>query len=294
MIGEPITKALLISTAPKLWPQRAAHVRSNQNFKGRRSTSPPIARCNAPQDAKPPCVHASIHGCVRACVRVRECAMLEAFPRQLSHIADQSVDDALYSRSLWIIDQTGGIEYGIDRWCYSGRDQPSRCHQTRTELSRRARVCGTHWALGASEHPGLSGPDLQMSSPGTARLGRHYHSSRSSNLLTASPYSSSWTFHSKRMQVRTEMNSPCSDVSGEWAPLSASVYVEQKWQQRFPIWGDADAQPEGLASCLSHLAPSAHGEAAPCDWNHRQDGKHQEFASGRNFQNTQYRFSIRF
>lgn len=74
-------------------------------------------------------------------------------------------------------------------------------------------MCGTHWALGASEHPGLSGPDLQMSSPGTARLGRHYHSSRSSNLLTASPYSSSWTFHRKRMQVRTEMNSPCSDVT---------------------------------------------------------------------------------
>lgn len=86
-------------------------------------------------------------------------------------------------------------------------------------------MCCTHWALGASEeHPGLSGPDLQMSSPGTARLGRHYHSS-SSNLLTASPYSSSWTFHWKRMQVRTEMNSPWNDV----APgVSASVYVEQK------------------------------------------------------------------
>lgn len=34
------------------------------------------------------------------------------------------------------------------------------------------------------------------------------------------------------MQVRAEMNSPWNAA----APgVSASVYVEQKWQQRFPI-----------------------------------------------------------
>lgn len=35
----PLTKALLISLAPTLWPQCATHVHSNQNFKGTRSTS---------------------------------------------------------------------------------------------------------------------------------------------------------------------------------------------------------------------------------------------------------------
>lgn len=55
----------------------------------------------------------------------------------------------------------------------AGATSTSRCHQTRTEL-RRARVRCTHWAPDVSEeHLGLSGPDLQMSSPGTARLGRH-------------------------------------------------------------------------------------------------------------------------
>lgn len=50
----------------------------------------------------------------------------------------------------------------------------------------------THSPPGAlEEHPGLSGPALQMSSPGTARLDPHYHSLQSSSLLTASPYSSS-------------------------------------------------------------------------------------------------------
>ena len=44
------------------------------------------------------------------------------------------------------------------------------------------------------EHPGLSGPALQMTSPGTARLDPHYHSLPSfQHLLTASPYSSSLT-----------------------------------------------------------------------------------------------------
>lgn len=56
--------------------------------------------------------------------------------------------------------------------------RPSRPDVTknsqRIEESRGVCVCCTHWAPGASqEHPGLSGPDLQMSSPGTARLGRH-------------------------------------------------------------------------------------------------------------------------
>lgn len=173
MIGEPITKALLISTAPKLWPQRAAHVLIKTLKRRRPPSSHPrqcVAGCQASLRA-----YILSRMCARACVRVRarQCTTLEASPRQLSHIPDQSVDDAPDSRSLRIIDQTGRIEYGINRWGYGGRDQPSRCHQTRTEL-RRARVCCTHWAPGASEeHPGLSGPDLQMSSPGTARLGRH-------------------------------------------------------------------------------------------------------------------------
>lgn len=56
------------------------------------------------------------------------------------------------------------------------------------------RMYCTHSPPGAlEEHPGLSGPALQMSSPGTARLDPHYHSSQSSSLLTASPYSSSLT-----------------------------------------------------------------------------------------------------
>lgn len=60
-------------------------------------------------------------------------------------------------------------------------------------------MCCTHSAPGVlEEHPGLSGPDLQMSSPGTARLDRHYHSLPSSSLLTASPYSSSLTSHAKQ------------------------------------------------------------------------------------------------
>lgn len=62
--------ALLISTAPKLWPQRAAHACSNQNFK-ETSTPPPVTHCKALQDAKPPCVHTFFRGCVRACVRAR-------------------------------------------------------------------------------------------------------------------------------------------------------------------------------------------------------------------------------
>lgn len=83
---------------------------------------------------------------------------------------------------------------------------------------------------------------------------------KSSSLLTASPYSSSLTSHggknkTKRKQLHVGWNSPLIDVSGFRS--SVSLYVEQKWHQRIPIWGDADAQPEGLASCLSHLAPSA-------------------------------------
>lgn len=59
----------------------------------------------------------------------------------------------------------------------------------------------THSPPGAlEEHPGLSRPALQMSSPGTARLDPHYHSLQSSSLLTASRYSSSLTSHEKKNQ----------------------------------------------------------------------------------------------
>lgn len=116
MIGEPITKALLISTAPKLWPQRAAHVLIKTLKRRRPPSSHPrqcVAGCQASLRA-----YILSRMCARACVRVRarQCTTLEASPRQLSHIPDQSVDDAPDSRSLRIIDQTGRIEYGINRW----------------------------------------------------------------------------------------------------------------------------------------------------------------------------------
>ncbi len=63
----------------------------------------------------------------------------------------------------------------------------------------RDRMHCTHSPPGAlEEHPGLSGPALQMSSPGTARLDPHYHSLQSSSLLTASLYSSSLASHGRK------------------------------------------------------------------------------------------------
>lgn len=48
------------------------------------------------------------------------------------------------------------------------------------------------------EHPGLSRPAFQMSSPGTARLDPRYHSLQGFSLLTASLYSSSLALQKKK------------------------------------------------------------------------------------------------
>lgn len=90
------------------------------------------------------------------------------------------------------------------------------------------------------EHPSLSGPALQMTSPGTARLDPHYHSLLSfQHLLTASPYSSSLTSHgkSKEHKLKNKKHSctPGGDrlffffvvvVSGPQS--SVSLYVEHE------------------------------------------------------------------
>lgn len=168
-------------------------------------------------------------------------------------------------RSLWMIDQTGGIEYGIIPGRLRGMDTTSgpklsKCHWSDNKKKRKRKSCRmycTHLAPGAlEEHPVLSGPALQMSSPGTARLDPHCHSLPSSSLLTASPHSFSLTSHERNGCIPYLI---CLSVLFRALQSSVATYVEKRWQQRVPIWRDADAQTVGLASCLSHLAPSALG-----------------------------------
>lgn len=123
-------------------------------------------------------------------------------------------------RSLWMIDQTGGIEYGIIPGRLRGVDTTSgpklsRCHWSDSKKKRkRGRMYCTHLAPGAlEEHPVLSGPALQMSSPGTARLDPHCHSLPSSSpphsLTSLFFFDITW-----KKRLHTAFNLPLSVVSG--------------------------------------------------------------------------------
>ncbi len=196
MIGEPLTKALLISLAPTLWPQCATHVLSNQNF--RDTIDLPITRWNALHDIKPWCVHALSYGCVQE----GKCT-ISKLARQLSHIAGQPVVLHFTKKPMndwsdrWdrVWNNADTIKRG--QACWTVQNCPDVTKVEPKWKRERSGVC-THSPPGAlEEHPGLSEPALQMSSPGTARLDPIYHSLPSSSLLAASPHSSSLTPHEK-------------------------------------------------------------------------------------------------
>lgn len=107
----------------------------------------------------------------------------------------------------------------------------SRCHPSgaENERGRGGKRRDARYSLGPpgalTQHPGLSGPALQMSSPGTARLDPHDHSSPSRSLLTASPYSPSLTSHDGNSCMHT-FSSPADADPGFRSPVA--LRVEEK------------------------------------------------------------------
>lgn len=145
---------------------------------------------------------------------------------------------------------------------------PSRCHQNKREWSDVMYSLGP-WCVRGASLGSSSSDEFSWDSAPWSSLSFFAKLQPPHSLTSLFFFDITW-----RKQLHAAFNSPLNVVSGFRS--SVSLHVEKKWQQRIPIWGDADAQPEGLASCLSHLAPSALGKAAPCDWNHCQGRKHSK------------------
>lgn len=153
------------------------------------------------------------------------------------------------ARTLWMMDQTGGIEQdAIQRWGRGAGTQITKlstCHRSGREM-KAARIRNIVLTRPRCVTP--ASRSLTASSSDEFSWDSAPWSSLSFFAKPQPPHSLRWLLFFD-ITWKSGWNSPLIAASG--LRSSVAQYVEHKWQQRIPIWGDADAQPEGLASCLA-------------------------------------------
>lgn len=230
----------------------ATHVPSNQNSTVTRSThsnSPhaTVTRAHARRDPsvssarwREKCIVFDWQGNFHTSLTSRLCAHF--FPKKPIYMHDSSA--RWDRRAPW-----------IHAWIRVPKVLHGNLHKKEKEKRLERLYSLSPGAL--QEHPGLSRPALRMSSPGTARLDPPYHSPNA--LASSQPVLAPLLQHHTRGKNTRACQNECLRRGSQWSRAAG-----QKWQQRDAIRRvDADAQTEGLDSCLLPVAPSALGWA--CD-----------------------------